>query len=166
VAAPAPVKRRTLRRLIMVAVVSLLASAMWLQVHRDNARAQQQMLSVLDEADIKHVELSFRGGARHAWTRRDGAWTLDGAPAAVVDQGRMADLANLAAAPVASWRPASEFDMAKLGLSPPLATLRLDDTTIEFGEPAAIGQLRYARVGERVALVPLQALPRPDKVAH
>jgi uncharacterized protein DUF4340 len=150
----------------MVSVVVVLAAAMWLQVHRDNARTQQQMLSVLDEETIRHVELSFRGGAKRAWTRRDGQWTLDGSPGAAVDQGRLADLTNLAAAPAETWRPASDFDLAKLGLSPPLAILRLDDTTIEFGEPAAIGQLRYARVGERVALVPLQALPGPDKATH
>lgn len=159
-------KRQTLRRLTMVTVVAFLALAMWLQVHRDNNRSQQQMLSALDEATITHVELAFRGGQRTSWTRRDGTWQLDGSPGATVDQGRLEDLVNLAAAPVANWRPASDFDMAKLGLAPPLATLRLDDTTLEFGEPAAIGQLRYARVGERIALVPLQALPRPDKATR
>lgn len=159
-------KRQTLRRLTMVTVVAFLALAMWLQVHRDNNRSQQQMLSALDEATITHVELAFRGGQRTSWTRRDGTWQLDGSPGAAVDQGRLEDLVNLAAAPVANWRPASDFDMAKLGLAPPLAILRLDDTTLEFGEPAAIGQLRYARVGERIALVPLQALPRPDKATR
>ncbi|WP_324348244.1 DUF4340 domain-containing protein [Pinirhizobacter sp.] len=165
-AAAAPVKRQTLRRLTMVTVVAFLALAMWLQVYRDNSRAQQQMLSSLDEAAITHVELAFRGGPRTSWTRRDGAWQLDGSPGTAVDQGRLEDLVNLAAAPVASWRPASDFDIAKLGLAPPVATLRLDGTTLEFGEPAAIGQLRYARVGERIALVPLQALPRPDQARH
>ena len=150
----------------MVTVVAFLALAMWLQVHRDNSRAQQQMLSALDEASITHVELAFRGGSRASWTRRDGTWGVDGSPGTTVDQGRLEDLVNLAAAPVANWRPASDFDIAKLGLAPPLATLRLDDTTLEFGEPAAIGQLRYARVGDRIALVPLQALPRPDKATH
>lgn len=159
-------KRQTLRRLTMVTVVAFLALAMWLQVHRDNNRSQQQMLSALDEATITHVELAFRGGQRTSWTRRDGTWQLDGSPGAAVDQGRLEDLVNLAAAPVANWRPASDFDMSKLGLAPPLAILRLDDTTLEFGEPAAIGQLRYARVGERIALVPLQALPRPDKATR
>lgn len=157
-------KRQTLRRLTMVTVVTFLAGAMWLQVHRDNSRAQQLMLLPVDEAAITHVELAFRGAPRKSWTHRDGTWTLDGSPGTAVDQGRLEDLVNLAAAPVASWRPVSDFDIAKLGLAPPLATLRLDDTTLEFGEPAAIGQLRYARVGERIALIPLQALPRPDKV--
>jgi hypothetical protein len=159
-------KRQTLRRLTMVTVVAFLALAMWLQVHRDNSRAQQQMLSSLDEAAITHVELAFRGGQRTSWTRRGGTWRLDGSSGTAVDQGRLEDLVNLAAAPVTSWRPASDFDIAKLGLAPPLATLRLDDTILEFGEPAAIGQLRYARVGDRIALIPLQALPRPDKASH
>jgi hypothetical protein len=150
----------------MVTVVAFLALAMWLQVHHDNTRAQQQMLSSLDEATFTHVELSFRGGPRKSWTRHEGTWTLDGSPGTAVDQGRLEDLVNLAAAPVASWRPVNDFDVAKLGLAPPVATLRLGDITIEFGEPAAIGQLRYARVGERIALIPLQALPRPDKTTH
>ena len=159
-------KRQTLRRLTMVTVVAFLALAMWLQVFHDNSRAQQQMLSTLDEAAITHMELAFRGGTRTSWTRHDGTWKLDGSPGAAVDQGRLEDLVNLAAAPVDSWRPVSDFDVAKLGLAPPLATLKLNDTTLEFGEPAAIGQLRYARVGDRIALIPLQALPRPDKAMH
>jgi len=150
----------------MVTVVAFLALAMWLQVHKDNSRAQQQMLSALDETAITHVKLAFRGGPKTSWTRRNGTWQLDDSPGIAVDQGRLEDLVNLAAAPVANWRAASDFDMAKLGLAPPLAILRLDDTTLEFGDPAAIGQLRYARVGDRIALIPLQALPRPDKATH
>lgn len=165
-AAAAPVKRQTLRRLTMVTVVAFLALAMWLQVHKDNNRAQQQMLSSLDETAITHVELAFRGGPKTSWTRRNGTWQLDGSPGIAVDQGRLEDLVNLAAAPVANWRPASDFEMTKLGLAPPLAILRMDDTTLEFGDPAAIGQLRYARIGDRIALIPLQALPRPDKATH
>ena len=165
-AAAAPVKRQTLRRLTMVTVVAFLALAMWLQVHKDNNRAQQQMLSSLDETAITHVELAFRGGPKTSWTRRNGTWQLDDSPGIAVDQGRLEDLVNLAAAPVANWRPASDFEMTKLGLAPPLAILRLDDTTLEFGDPAAIGQLRYARIGDRIALIPLQALPRPDKATH
>ena len=159
-------KRQTLRRLTMVTVVAFLALAMWLQVHKDNNRAQQQMLSSLDETAITHVELAFRGGPKTSWTRRNGTWQLDDSPGIAVDQGRLEDLVNLAAAPVANWRPASDFEMTKLGLAPPLAILRMDDTTLEFGDPAAIGQLRYARIGDRIALIPLQALPRPDKATH
>ena len=69
--------------------------------------------------------------------------------------------ASTAAAPVMSWRAASEFNPAKIGLHPPQAILRLDGQTLEFGETVVTGAQRYVRVGQRIALVPARFSPRP-----
>jgi hypothetical protein len=79
------------------------------------------------------------------------------------DEGRVEELASLAATPVAAWKPASNFDAARIGLAPPVATLVVDGTRVEFGEMAALGKQRYAKVGQRIAFVPAQALPRAPR---
>jgi hypothetical protein len=82
---------------------------------------------------------------------------------ATTDEGRAEELASLAATPVADWKPADDFDPAKVGLAPPIAVLTIDGTRIDFGEMTALGKQRYARVGQRIAFVPAQALPRAPR---
>lgn len=153
-------RRGRQRLLVLILAAGLVAAVVW-QTRHDASSAVAASLSPLDPARIDHVELTFRGGPKQAFTRRDGQWYADERPTEPIDGGKLDELASMAAVPAFSWRPASDFDPAKLGLAPPLATLRLDDTELEFGEPAAVGEQRYVRVGDRIALVPLQALPRP-----
>ena len=93
--------------------------------------------------------------------RRHGRWVnLD---TAATDEGRAEELVSLAVTPVTDWKPAADFDPAKVGLAPPIAILTIDGTRIEFGEMTALGKQRYARVGQRIAFVPAQALPRAPR---
>jgi hypothetical protein len=69
-------------------------------------------------------------------------------------------MADTAAAHVLSWRPASDFDLAKIGLAPPKAVLDLDGQTLEFGETSVTGPQHYVRVGQRIALVSERYMPR------
>ncbi|HEY4145150.1 hypothetical protein [Pinirhizobacter sp.] len=139
----------------------LIAAVVW-QWHADEAQARVHTLTTLDPDAVRDIEVTLRGLPGQRFERRDGHWTSG---AAHVDEGRADDLAALAATPVADWRPAVEFDPAKIGLAPPLAVLLLDGTRVEFGEMTALGKQRYARVGDRIAIVPAQALPRPPRMA-
>jgi len=145
----------------IVALIALVGAVAW-QWHADDAEARAHLLTPLDPDAVAHVEVSLRGLPVQRFDRHDGRWT-NGTGA--VDQGRADELASLAATPVADWRPASAFDPAKIGLAPPLAELRLDDTRIEFGEMTALGKQRYARIGDRIAIVPAQALPRAPRTS-
>jgi hypothetical protein len=73
---------------------------------------------------------------------------------------RLGDLADTAAAHVLSWRPAGDFDPAKIGLAPPRAVLELDGQRLEFGESSVTGPQHYVRIGQRVALVSSRYVPR------
>jgi hypothetical protein len=86
-------------------------------------------------------------------------WRIDGTPARAID-GRLDELAGTAAASVLSWRPASDFDPAKIGLVPPRAVLDLDGQALEFGETSVTGPQHYVRVGQRIALVSERYMPR------
>jgi len=83
----------------------------------------------------------------------------------VNDDARLNDLADTAAAHVLSWRPASDFEPAKIGLAPPRAVLALDGQVLEFGESSVTGPQHYVRVGQRIALVASRYVPRSPATA-
>lgn len=152
-------KRATRQRLFLLLVVAaLLMLAAW-QLRRD-AQSDPGMLLALDPASINHISLILPGTAALHYEKRDGHWwRIDGTPARAID-GRLNELASTAAAHVLSWRPASDFDPAKIGLTPPQAVLELDGHTLEFGESSVTGPQHYVRVGQRVALISTRYMPR------
>jgi hypothetical protein len=157
--------RRVVRqRLILLVIVAALALLAWWQMQRD-AHDEAGTLTSLDPAGITHITLSLPGTATLHYEKRQGHWwRIDGTPQRAID-GRLSDLADTAAAQVLSWRPASDFDAAKIGLAPPQATLTLDGTALEFGETSVTGPQHYVRVGSRVALVSERYMPHSPATA-
>lgn len=152
-------KRSTRQRLLLLlAVLALLGLAGW-QQQRD-ASHDTGNLTGLDPAAISHITLSLPGAPTLHYEKRDGHWwRTDGTPTRAND-ARLGDLADTAAAHVLSWRPAGDFDPAKIGLAPPRAVLELDGQRLEFGESSVTGPQHYVRIGQRVALVSSRYVPR------
>lgn len=152
-------KRASRQRLfLLLVVIALLGLAAW-QLRRD-AREDTGTLLTLDPASISHITLTLPGAPTLHYEKRDGHWwRIDGTPARAID-GRLNELAGTAAAHVLSWRPASDFDPAKIGLVPPQAVLELDGHALEFGESSVTGPQHYVRVGQRIALVSTRYMPR------
>ena len=151
-------RRAARQRWIVLGLAAALLALAGAQYLRDAAAAPGTLLGV-DAGVITTVSLELRGHPAEHYRKHDGHWwRADGTRA---DDGRLDELAGIAAAPVASWRPARDFDLGKLDLAPPLARLQLDDRTLDFGTTAVTGPLRYVRVGQRIALVPLAFTPRP-----
>jgi hypothetical protein len=152
-------KRANHQRLILLlAVLALLVLAGW-QLQRD-ARNETGPLTAIDPASVTHITLTLPGAPAMHYEKRDGHWwRTDDTPARAND-ARLSDLADAAAAHVLSWRPASDFDPAKIGLAPPKAVLDLDGQTLEFGESSVTGPQHYVRVGQRIALVSERYMPR------
>ena len=150
-------KRATRTRLWLLAGVAMLfALALW-QWQRD-ARNAPGTLTALDPAAITQATLQLGSAPATHYTKRDGHWWRDdGQPA---DDRYLDNLATAAAAPVLQWRPASDFDAAKIGLTPPKAVLTLDGQRLAFGAMSATGPQCYVQVGARVALVSLRYLPQ------
>lgn len=153
-------RRASRQRVGLFAVVlALLALAGW--QWQDDARHAPGSVLALAPEQISTIALTLGATPAMHYEKRDGHWwRVDGTPTPA-DDGRLAELAGTAAAPVMSWRAASEFHPAKIGLQPPQAILRLDGQTLEFGETVATGAQRYVRVGRRIALVPARFSPRP-----
>jgi len=157
-------KRRARQRLfLLLAVLALSLLAGW-QWQRD-ARNEPGNLTALDPAGISRIALTLPGAPTLHYEKRDGHWwRTDGTPARAID-ARLSDLADTAAAHVLSWRPASDFEPAKIGLAPPRAVLVLDGQVLEFGESSITGPQHYVRVGQRIALVSSRYVPRSPATA-
>jgi hypothetical protein len=151
--------RRQARRRWITAGVALVLLALAAAQYLHDRRQAAGTLLALDPGSIGTVTLTLPGQPAQTYRRHDGHWwQADGARA---DDGRLQELTEIAQAPVVGWRPATDFDAAKIGLAPPLAQLKLDDRSLDFGTTAVTGPLRYVRVGARIALVPLRYTPRP-----
>lgn len=152
-------KRAVKHRLWLAGGVALLVAVAGWQWRQDSADAPGTLLRV-DPAAVNDVALAIGKGPTEHFARRDGHWwRTDGTPVRA-DDGRLGELADTAAAAVLSWRPASDFDPARIGLATPVAVLTLDGQRLEFGETSVTGPQRYVRVGDRVALVPVRYTPR------
>jgi hypothetical protein len=153
--------RQRLFLLLAVLVLSLLAGWQW---QRD-ARNETGNLTALDPAGISRIALTLPGAPTLHYEKRGGHWwRIDGTPTRATD-ARLSDLADTAAAHVLSWRPASDFEPAKIGLAPPRAVLVLDGQELEFGESSVTGPQHYVRVGQRIALVSSRYVPRSPATA-
>lgn len=158
-------KRAARQRLFLIlSVLGLLALAGWQWRH--DARNDTGTLTSLDPATISHITLSLPGATPlHYEKRADGHWwQMDGTPARVPDDSRLQDMTDIAAAHVLSWRPASDFDLAKIGLAPPRAILQLDGQSLAFGVSAVTGPQHYVHVGQRIALVSSRYMPRSPAI--
>jgi hypothetical protein len=144
------------KRILGIAVLLALVGAVAWQVHSDNNEAREHTLTGLDPATVQRIDITMKGLPPQHFAKQGDGWSGN-------DQGRPTELAQLAETPVAEWKSAEGFDMGKIGLAPPLAVLTLDGTRIEYGDMAALGRQRYARVGNRIAFIPAQAMPRAPR---
>ena len=153
--------RRTTRQRVSVLVVVLMLLALVAWQWKHDARNAAGSVLTLAPKQVSQIALTLGNTPTMHYAKRDGHWwRVDGTPTRA-DDGRLAELADTAAAPVISWRTASDFNPAKIGRHPPQAILSLDGQTLEFGETAVTGAQRYVRVGQRIALVPARFSPRP-----
>ncbi|AIF46159.1 hypothetical protein [Dyella japonica] len=152
-------RRATKQRLWLAGGVVILAAVAGWQWQQDRAQAPGTLLK-LDPSAVNDIALAVGHHPAEHFARRDGHWwRTDGTPARA-DDGRLDELAQTAAAAVLSWRPANDFDPARIGLASPLAVMTLNGQRLEFGETSVTGPQRYVRVGDRVALISVRYTPR------
>jgi hypothetical protein len=150
-------KRAARTRLALVAgAAALLALALW--QHRQDADAAPGTLLALDPAAVTRVTLQLGAAPTTRYVRQGGHWQR--ADGQRVDDRYLDTLVAAAGAPVLQWRPARDFDAAKIGLAPPKAVLTLDGQRLAFGATSATGPQCYVQAGARVALVSLRYLPQ------
>jgi len=157
--AAAPAVTRTNRNLVVLAIVAVVLVAAVLWVGRREYLRDRPAVTALDPDAVTKVELDIPPVAPQVFEKRHGGWWRVKPSEARADDARVQRLANLAATPVSRWMAASRMDLSKLGLAHPSATLVVNGVRLEFGGLTAIDELRYVKVGDKIALVPRQYSP-------
>ncbi len=121
--APALTMKRAARQRLGILLSPCWRCSRWRAGSGNATRATHTAADRAGAGSISRIAL--RSAARPPCITKSATATggsTDGA-AARADDGRLAELADTAAAPVLSWRPASDFEPAKIGLTPPQAVL-------------------------------------------
>lgn len=150
---------RANRNLVALAIIAAVLVAAVLWVGRREYLRDPPAITPLDPAAVTKIELDIPPVAPQVFEKRHGGWWRIKPSEARADDARVQRLANLAATPVSRWMAVSGIDLAKVGLEHPSATLVLDGTRLEYGGLTAIDELRYVRVGGKIALAPRQYSP-------
>lgn len=150
---------RANRKLAVLALLAAALVALVLWLGRREYLRDPPTLTELDPAHIAHAQLDIPPAPTQVLERRADGWWRVKPSAARASAARVQRLANLAASPVARWIPVAEINPADVGLARPSATLIVDGVKLEYGGLSAIGDFRYVRVGDMIALVPRQYSP-------
>jgi hypothetical protein len=150
---------RATRQLGILAIIAVALVALLLWIGRRDYARDPPELTGLDPSGVNRIELDIPPVAPQVFEKRVDGWWRVQPSAAHADDARVQRLANLAATSVARWIPSADVTLSKVGLDHPSATLVLNGVRLEYGGLTAIDELRYVRVGEKIALVPRQYSP-------
>jgi len=146
-------RRKTRTNVILLAMVVLLATAVFAEIRREQA-LMSDPLTTLNPDQIRTLSIACQGCTARKFEKVDGHWLMREPKAQPASDRAVARLAAIVRAPVRYRRAASEVDPSKLGLDPPVATLDADGTVLKFGTTDAIRNDRYVEAGGTIALVP------------
>ena len=150
---------RANRNLGVLAIIAIALVAAVLGAGRREYVRHPPTLTALDPGAVTRIELDIPGIASQVFERRADGWWRVKPSAARADDARVQRLARLAATPAARWIPVSDVPLSNIGLDRPSATLVVNGTRLEYGGLTAIDDLRYVRIGDKIALVPRQYSP-------
>lgn len=150
---------RTNRNLGVLAIVAAILVTVVLWVGRHEYLRDPPAVTSLDPDAITRIELDIPPVAPQVFEKRHGDWWRVKPSEAHADDARVQRLANLAATPVSRWMAAPGMDLSKVGLAHPSATLMVNGVRLEYGGLTAIDELRYVKIGDKIALVPRQYSP-------
>jgi hypothetical protein len=132
--------------LLLVALLSTLANR---DLERERLAA---MLTELDPAAIAEIVLEHDGTPKIRLVRDGGTWRMESPYQVPAQDGRIAQLARIAATPV--YRTLPETEAAEgLGLTPARVRLGLDGLMLRLGDTDPIDKRRYVAVGGQIHLI-------------
>lgn len=146
-------QRAARTNLVLLALVVLLGLGVWLQV-RHEVDQFEPPLSAIDPTTVQKLEVHCLHCTPRVFERSEGQWQMRAPFALAADAEKVERLLAIAASVVRSRRPLAELDATKVGLAPPMMSLRIDGHAFDFGMTDAFNGDRYVRSGDVVAMVP------------
>jgi hypothetical protein len=146
--------RKSTRNILLLAVlVAVLAAGVYAELEREQASAWAP-LTKLDPATVQRLEVRCQTCRTRRFARGADGWRMLEPYALPANADAVAHLLAIARAPVSMRLELREYDLTKLGLSPPQFTLTFDDVVVTIGGEDSIEHDRYVRVGDELLRVP------------
>lgn len=141
-------------QLALLVIVAVLATAvLWTQQRRAASAAPERLLPIGTD-QVTRIDVKTGSGVLRRFEKSGGHWQMLAPQQGQADAAHLDRLTAIANAKVLRWRPASEFDLEKIGLDPPWAVVSLNGQRLEFGTLAALAPQRYVKIGDHIALIP------------
>ncbi|UXI68586.1 DUF4340 domain-containing protein [Tahibacter amnicola] len=145
-------KRETRKNLFLLSLVTALAAGSWWVVIGERQAAYTPLTTMAADIDILAIDCPSQCRSRR-FAREEGRWQMREPYAMPAEPEAVRRLLALAVAPSRSRRPASQYDLSKIGLRPALAIVTIGHEALSLGGTDAINGDRYVRIGGDVALV-------------
>jgi hypothetical protein len=145
-------RKTTRSSVFLAATVALLAAAVYAELGREQ-RIALAPLTRLDPATVQRLEVRCQTCRTRRFARSADGWQMLEPYALPANADAVAHLLAIARAPVRQRLRLSEYDLAKLGLSPAQFTLTFDDVVVSIGGEDSIEHDRYVRVGDELLRV-------------
>lgn len=150
---PAPIARRWLLNLALLAVVVALGLFLWYRPAGESEPEAPPLTPLAPDA-VQRIEIERPEQPPVRLVRAEGAWRLTAPVAARVDTFAVDSLLTLTEAPADRPVKTGGGDLAPFGLDRPAVTVRLDDAEVRFGTAHPIENERYILYESGVYLVP------------
>jgi hypothetical protein len=143
------------RLIINLVLIALIAGLSYAGFHFDPGSTADKRLTIsklrpddVDSIEIQSADLQLR------LQRSAQGWDLESPinwPAHATNVGRLLSILNFETSVLAD---AADVDLAQLGLQQPKASIRFNDSLLQFGTTNNIGERRYVMLDTRLYLLP------------
>lgn len=143
---------RTLLNLVLAALTAFLA---WIVFYEPGAapEAAPPSLTSIASDSIQTLRVVHQSRPEIQLERTQEGWFMTAPLQAPADESKIETLLSIAQTPSHSRYPSQDLNLAKLGLDPPEAQLRLDSLAIAFGSTEPLKQRRYILLEDTVHLI-------------
>lgn len=144
--------RQRLNIILAAALIALGGLVAYLALNRDEAGTGERLTPLTNQA-VNHILIERGDKPTVELALENGEWWLLQPFRIAASRYRAESLAALATEESVARYPVEGLDLARYGLDPGLAQIRLNDTEIVFGTLNPLNKTRYVRVGDTVHLI-------------
>ncbi|VAW69327.1 hypothetical protein MNBD_GAMMA09-1656 [hydrothermal vent metagenome] len=147
------------RNLINLALLVLLLLGVFL-INNNNEPVKTQRLTALNIDRINEIEIPRTQGNSILFHKNESSiWTMDKPYNIKAHPFRINTLLGLTQIPVDKTYDTRELELSQYALAPPRASIKFNNTVVNFGKTNPVNNLRYFQVNNKLALVSEQLYP-------
>jgi len=144
--------RRTLLNIGLLLLVALLVGVVLYEPGLEQPVADSRLTS-LQAAEIDQITIERPSGEPILLARGADGWRMTSPRTLPANELRVERILNIAQQVSHAHYTTAEAELEPLGLVPPRTILKLNTTTLQFGDSEPLNHRRYTRIGETIHLI-------------